>query len=95
MNLGNGTALLVDSPDMVELHGALAERFHGLLGWQDDRELRLHITIQNKVETALAKALQKEMRATLDERRFRFRGLGLYAWEEGLWRSIADYSFRG
>ncbi len=95
MNLGTGTAFDVDSTGMVDLHAIMADRLHGLLTMQDDRKLRLHITVQNKVEPAVAKALQAELGQSLERRAFRFRGFGLYAWEDGLWREIAQYPFRG
>jgi 2'-5' RNA ligase len=62
---------------------------------QDDRKLRLHITVQNKVSYEEARELQKELKASFKPREFRFRAFGLYAWEEGLWRPIAEYPFRG
>lgn len=94
-DMGTGTAFDVASEEMTELHAAMAARFHGLLGWQDDRRLRLHITVQNKVSREVAKALQVELGACFLPRAFRFRGFGLYAWDEGLWRLISDYPFRG
>lgn len=93
-DMGRGTAFLVDSPEMVALHALIAERLHGLLGWQDDRRLRLHITVQNKVEPAAARALQAELAHDPAPAPFRFRGFGLYAWEEGLWRPIAEFPCR-
>ncbi|WP_334183641.1 2'-5' RNA ligase family protein [Novosphingobium sp.] len=95
MKLDNGTALQVDSPEMVDLHAVIAERMHGLLTDQDSRPLRLHITIQNKVAPAAARALQTELGPALTPRAFRFRGFGLYAWETGLWRPIRLLPFRG
>jgi len=95
MDLGTGTALDVHSPGIAALYDDMTERLHGLLTLQDRHRLRSHITIQNKVDRAAAKALQAEMAAVPYRREFRFRGLGLYAWEEGLWRPIAEYSFRG
>lgn len=95
MKLARGTALEVASAGMVDLHDQISERLHGLLGPQDALRLRLHITIQNKVQPREAKALQAEMARTLEPCTFRFRGFGLYAWEEGLWRPVADYPFRG
>jgi hypothetical protein len=95
MKLGRGTALAVDSPAMVELHGLVADRMHGLLTQQDTRPLRLHITIQNKVTSTAARALQAELEPTIQPLAFRFRGFGLYAWEEGLWRDIRTVPFRG
>ena len=95
MKLDNGTALSVDSPEMTDLHAVIAGRMHGLLTDQDSRPLRLHITIQNKVAPAAARALQAELGPSLTARAFRFRGFGLYAWEAGLWRPIRLLSFRG
>lgn len=95
MDLGTGTALDVRCEALMALHRELSERLHGLLTQQDDRGLRPHITIQNKVDRATAKALQAELRETLDPRVFRFRGFGLYGWEAGLWNPLAEYPFRG
>lgn len=95
MKLDRGTALAVECPKMVELHGRIAERMHGLLTNQDTRPLRLHVTIQNKVTPEAAKALQTDLAPELRPLMFRFRGFGLYAWEEGLWRPIRTTAFRG
>ena len=95
MNLGKGTALKVHSPAMVDLHARIAERLHGLLTRQDEAPLRLHVTVQNKVTPEAARALQAELAQTLQPRRFRFRGFGLYAYHDGLWNPIRDFAFRG
>lgn len=95
MKLGRGTALTVNSPEMVELHARVADRMHGLLAQQDTRPLRLHVTIQNKVTSEAARALQAELEPMIQPIAFRFRGFGLYAWEEGLWREIRAIPFRG
>lgn len=95
MKLGNGTALAIESPAMVDLHGAIAERMHGLLTRQDAQPLRLHVTIQNKVTSQAARALQMELAEQLQPTSFRFRGFGLYAWEDGLWRPLRTIVFRG
>lgn len=95
MKLESGTALAIHSPGMVDLHAAIAERLHGLLAEQDARPLKLHVTIQNKVDTMAARRLQAELAPMLEPRTFRFRGFGVYAWEEGLWRPIRLTPFRG
>ena len=95
MKLQRGTALAIDSPETVAFHGAIAERLHGLLTAQDGQPLRLHITIQNKVTSHAAKALQAELERDFEQRAFRFRGFGLYGWEQGLWRPLARFPFRG
>ncbi|MCJ2188683.1 2'-5' RNA ligase family protein [Novosphingobium beihaiensis] len=94
MKLERGTALAVESPAMVDLHAQIAERMHGLLTDQDTRPLRLHVTLQNKVKPEAARALQARLAGELRTVSFRFRGFGLYAWEEGLWRPIRVIAFR-
>ena len=95
MKLGNGTALAVSAPLMVNHHAVIAERMHGLLTRQDAQPLRLHITIQNKVAPHEARTLQTSLAAELQPIEFRFRGFGVYAWEDGLWRPIRVIAFRG
>lgn len=80
---------------MIALHGEIAERLHGLLARQEARRPRLHVTIQNKVTPEAARALQTVLRAGFEERRFRFRGFALHAWEDGLWRELKVFPFRG
>ena len=95
MKLGGGTALAIDSPGMLELHSRIAERMHGLLTRQDAQPLKLHITIQNKVTAQSARELQDELGATLEARSFRFHGFDLFAYEDGLWRPLRSFAFRG
>lgn len=95
MTLGEGTALAIDSPDTVALHGVIAERLHGLLTRQDGRPLRLHITIQAKVSAEAARKLQAELAPQIAPRGFRFRAFGLYGWHDGLWNPVREFPFRG
>ena len=53
------------------------------------------MTIQNKVKPEEAKALQVKLEPKLRPVSFRFRGFGLYAWEDGLWRPLRVLTFRG
>ncbi|MBV1917731.1 MAG: 2'-5' RNA ligase family protein [Sphingomonadaceae bacterium] len=95
MKLGTGTALAVECPGMLELHAIIQDRMHGLMTPQDTHTLRLHITIQNKVTLEAARALQEELGPVLEHREFRFRGFELFAYEDGLWRPIRTFRFRG
>lgn len=95
MKLGEGTALDVHSPGMVDFHVQIAERMHGLLSRLDSPEVRLHITIQNKVSAGQARALQAELEPKLERRKFRFRGFELFGFEDGIWRYIREFPFRG
>lgn len=95
MDLGGGTAFAVESPELVEMHAEMAERLHGLTQQKDARSFRPHITVQNKVPRADARALQARLRPLPLRCAFRFRGLGLYAWTGEIWRQTRVVSFRG
>jgi hypothetical protein len=95
MPLGRGTALKLESERMIALWEAMRERLHGLLTPQDDHRPRLHVTVQNKVTVAEAKALQAELAPLVQPRAFTFAGLGLYAYRGGPWEPIKSWRFRG
>lgn len=95
LSLGRGTALKLHSPGILRLRDGAAEHLRGLLTAQDQHRPRLHVTIQNKVSPAEAKALQAALEGTIEPRRFAFRGIGLYRYMGGPWRHIRDFAFRG
>lgn len=95
MSLGTGTAIRLESEGILRLRGLLAEHFHGLLSAQDQGGKRLHITVQNKVSSRAAKALQSELAPVVEERAFAFCGLGLYRYEGGPWSPLDEVAFRG
>ena len=95
MNLGKGTALALRSEEMLAVRAAIAERFHGALTAQDCHPPRLHITIQNKVTSQAARALQSELQPLLRARRFRFAGLGLHLYQVTHWEPQGIWRFRG
>lgn len=95
LDLGGGTALGIDSPAMLDVRDAIAERFHGLLTGQDSHAVRLHVTVQNKVDRPAARALQADLAQGFRPRSFRFHGLGLHVYEGGPWRTLRTFAFRG
>lgn len=95
MDLGGGTAFAVESPEMAAMHAEMAERLHGLIQQKDQRPLRLHITVQNKVPRAQARTLQAELSRSFAPQTFRFRGFGLYGWTGDLWQQLRVFPFRG
>lgn len=95
MSLGGGTAIRLSSPAVLALRDDLAERFWPLLSAQDRHRPRLHVTVQNKVAAAAAKALQAELAPSVQAEAFRFHGLGLHVYEGGPWRHVKSWSFRG
>ena len=95
MSLGGGTAIKLASPGILDLRDQIADRLHGMLTAQDQHTPRLHVTIQNKVSSRVAKALQAELDGTIEPENFHFRGLSLYRYRGGPWEPVRDFVFRG
>lgn len=94
MSLGGGTALKLQSPDMLALRARIAERFHGMLTGQDQHMPRLHVTVQNKVSSKEAKALQAVLEPQIMPQDFAFRGLSLFRYLGGPWEALGNWRFR-
>jgi hypothetical protein len=95
MDLGTGTALRIDSAAMLEVRGLIAERFHGLLTLQDQPAPRLHVTVQNKVLRAEAKALQSVLAGSFQPEHFAFSAIALHRYRGGPWEAVGRWTFRG
>jgi 2'-5' RNA ligase superfamily len=95
MMLGRGVAYRVDSPELLSIRDELAEEFRGLLIPQDQARPRLHITVQNKVEPAVAKTLHGQLSATFKPRLLAVSGLAAHYYRGGPWENIATWKFRG
>ena len=95
MSLGGGTAIKLSSPDLLALRDEIAEHFRGMLTQQDQHRPRLHVTIQNKVTSKEAKALQARLSGTIETREIAFPGLALHAYRGGPWEFIRRFAFRG
>ena len=95
MALGGGTAIRLSSPDLLALRDEIAEHLRGMLTAQDQHRPRLHVTIQNKVTSKEAKALQAALAGTIEERDFTFPGLALHAYRGGPWEFLRRFAFRG
>ena len=95
MDLGQGTALAIRSPQMLAVREIIAEHFWDMLTRQDQGGKKLHITIQNKVERKAALALQEQLGQRLDARDFAFAGLGLHLYRNPHWEAVGMWKFRG
>ena len=95
MDLGTGTAIGVESPAMLEVRAMIADHFHGLLTLQDEGVPRLHVTVQNKVVRADAKALQVALAPAILPERFAFAALALHRYRGGPWDPAGRWPFRG
>ncbi len=95
MMLGRGVAYRIDCPDLLMMRDELAEGLTGLLTPQDQARPRLHITVQNKVEPAVAKALHTQLSAGFRPRPFSITGLSAYYYRGGPWDAIQSWTFSG
>ena len=95
MSLGGGTAIKLSSVSLLNLRDEIADHFHGLLTAQDQHRPRLHVTIQNKVTSKEAKALQARLAGTIMHQQFNFPGLHLYRYKGGPWDLVRQFVFRG
>ena len=95
MDLGEGTALRVESEGLEDIRYDLALALHGLLTPQDSAPWRPHITVQNKVEPKEAKRLQAQLRAGFERRPLVIKGLALWRYLGGPWEPVKRFTFRG
>jgi hypothetical protein len=99
MDLGRGTAIALEVPQLLALREGIAEHFHGSLTVQDLHEPRPHITIQNKVTKDEARALQARLPALLapwlTKPPFAFPALELWHYRGGPWELVKACPFRG
>jgi hypothetical protein len=95
MDLGEGTALRIESAALEAIRSDFADALHGLLTPQDQAPWRPHVTIQNKVEPREARALQQKLRAGFQPRPLAIKGLATWHYRDGPWEPIRTWSFRG
>ncbi len=94
IDLGEGTAFRVESAELDAIHEELAHAFHGLLTPQDQASWRPHVTIQNKVASKEARALQQKLRAAFEPRPLVIRALASWRYLGGPWQPLRTHSFR-
>lgn len=93
VSLGRGVAYRIDSDELVEMRARLAAAFAGLLTPQDAGGWRAHVTVQNKVEPAVARALLAGLRAEFRPRPVAIAGLAAYWYRGGPWELLSKHLF--
>lgn len=94
MDLDTGVAVRIGSEDLDELRDELADSFHGLLSAQDSGGWIPHVTIQNKVQPKMARALLRSIEPTLERNPVQIDAIGLYRYAEGAWEPLVRFPFR-
>lgn len=92
LKLGRGTALRVACDDLVAIRGRLADAFAECLTPQDQAGFRPHVTIQNKVDPAVALALYDSMAAFVP-RPLAIAGLAVWRYRGGPWEPVSRHMF--
>jgi hypothetical protein len=95
MDLGEGTALRIESEGLEAMRWDLADGLAGLLTAQDAGPWTPHVTIQNKVEPKEARRLQSTLRGRYEGRALVLRGLALWRYLGGPWEPVKQFPFRG
>jgi 2'-5' RNA ligase len=92
-SLGRGVAFRIDSPGLEAIRAELADAFAGLLAPQDQARWRPHVTVQNKVEPAAARALLAELAAGFAPRPLRLGALAAWWYRGGPWEPLSRHPF--
>jgi hypothetical protein len=93
MSLGNGTAFRIESPGLVDIRDRLVDAFAPMLMPQDSAGWRPHVTIQNKVSPAGARALLRTLEADFTPRPVQIAGLASWWYRGGPWAPLSRHMF--
>ena len=93
VSLGQGVAFRVESHALGEVRARLADRFKMLLLPQDRAGWRPHITVQNKVAPAVARALLATLESDFLPRPLEIAGLAAWWYRSGPWEPIGAWRF--
>lgn len=94
-SLGRGVAFRIDSPDLLAIRDRIADHFAGMLTAQDQGTPRLHITVQNKVTPAEARALLAGLSENFRSRPLSIVGLAAHHYRGGPWEPAFARNFHG
>ncbi|MBD1875029.1 2'-5' RNA ligase family protein [Nodosilinea sp. FACHB-131] len=90
---GNGVAIKVNSPELMQVHKTLATTWDAWLIPQDRQGYRPHITIQNKVDSKTARQLYEELEAQWQSITGWGEGLLLWRYQKGPWELAREFCF--
>jgi hypothetical protein len=93
-SLGRGVAVTLSSPALAALRAELARAWDPWLTAQDRGKRELHVTVQNKVSPAAARALLGELTGVVGRERTRAAALALWRYAGGPWEPVARFAFR-
>ncbi|MDF7810871.1 2'-5' RNA ligase family protein [Hymenobacter sp. YC55] len=92
--LGRGVAYTLECPPLQVLHRALQTAWQAHLTPQDQQKLNPHVTVQNKVDPAVARALHQELAASFQPFEATGTALHLWAYRNGPWELLRTFEFK-
>ncbi|MEO8374293.1 MAG: 2'-5' RNA ligase family protein [Sphingomonas bacterium] len=93
VSLGQGTAFRIESPGLGDIRDRIADAFAPMLMPQDRAGWRPHVTIQNKVAPAEARALLRRLEAEFSPRPIVIAGLASWWYRGGPWAPLSRHMF--
>jgi 2'-5' RNA ligase len=94
-SLGRGVAYRIECPALVGLRAELAASFGSWLTAQDRAPFRPHITVQNKADPDIARALLDDLQQSFEPFELAVEGLSVWAYLGGPWAPVARLPFLG
>ena len=91
--LGRGVAYSLASSEVAALRAGLVSSWEPWLTPQDRQKHAPHVTVQNKVAPAAARALHERLLAEFVPYDVGARGLGLWRYLGGPWEPVDEYPF--
>ena len=92
---GNGVAYRLRSPVLEDVRAELAQGWNTLLIPQDRAGFQPHVTVQNKVMAAQARATCAALEAGFVSFATHAVGIGVWRYLEGPWEALGVTAFRG
>jgi hypothetical protein len=93
--LGKGVAYRLRSPELDDVRAELASGWDTLLIPQDRAGFEGHVTVQNKVTPATAKATLQQLEARFVPLATRASAIAIWRYCEGPWETLGQVAFRG
>lgn len=91
--LGRGSAMTIESAELLRLRARLAKNWSEDLTMQDRQKFQPHITVQNKVAPDKAKILYEKLSAEWEEKSGFAEGLSLWHYVAPRWELEEDFLF--
>ena len=91
--LGRGVAFSLESLRLHRLRARFYQLWEARLTPQDRQRWQPHVTIQNKADTIMAKALYQRLQADFSPYQVVAAGLGLWIYRNGRWEAVGSFPF--